>query len=118
MAAKKHRIGVVVPSTVNVKETASKELVEEWVRTAKTRFAELFGGFTAHSAVGGWVSPEHGLIEEPVTVVASFTDSHGLNRLGEVKALAAEIAGALAQEAVAVEVDHGLEFVAPLRLMA
>lgn len=109
-----HKIAVIIPSTVNANKAASPETVGKWVRCAKTQFAELFGGFTSHNAVGGWLSPEHGLIEENVTVVSSFTDDHGLNRLGDVKAFAAKMGRALAQEAVAIEVDHSLQFVPPL----
>jgi hypothetical protein len=112
-----HKIGLIIPSTVNVNEAASPETVKKWVRCAKVQFAELFGGFTSHNAVGGWMSA-HGLVEEPVTVVASFTDDHGLNRLGEVKAFAAKMGRALSQEAVAVEVDHSLQFVPPLGVAA
>ena len=108
-----HRIALVIPSTMNATEAASTEIVNKWVRCAKKQFAQLFGGFTSHNAVGGWLSPEHGLIEENVTVVSSFTDSHGLNRLGEVKAFAARMGRALSQEAVAVEVDHALHFIEP-----
>ena len=112
-----HKIGIVIPSTINVNEAASPEIVNKWVKCAKVHFAELFGGFTSHSAVGGWMSAQ-GLVEEPVTVVASFTDDHGLNRLGEVKAFAAKLGRALSQEAVAVEVNHRLEFVPPLGVVA
>ena len=59
-----------------------------------------------------------GRVEEAVTVVASFTNDHGLNRLNEVKAFAARMGRALSQEAVAVEVDHRLEFVTPLEMAA
>lgn len=113
-----HKIALVIPSTTNVHETASPETVGKWVKCAKTKFAELFGGFTSHNAVGGWMSPVHGLIEEPVTVVASFTDDQGLKRLGDVKAFASKMARALSQEAVALEVDHRLEFVPGLNLVA
>jgi hypothetical protein len=113
-----HRVAVVIPSTINVNENAGRETVAEWVKAAKVKLADLFGGFTAYSAVGGWMSPVHGLVEEPVTVVSSFTDKAGLERLPEVKALAAEMAGVLAQEAVAVEVDNSLQFVPPLKLAA
>lgn len=109
-----HKIAVIIPSTVNANEAASPETVRKWVKCAKTQFAQLFGGFTSHNAVGGWLSPEHGLIEENVTVVSSFTNDHGLNRLGEVKAFASKMARALSQEVVAVEVDHSLHFVPPL----
>ena len=109
-----HRIGLIIPSTVNANEAASTEIVSKWTKCAKKHFAELFGGFTSHAAVGGWLSPELGLIEENVTVVSSFTDDLGLKRLGEVRAFAAKLGRALSQEAVAVEVDHHLEFIPPL----
>jgi hypothetical protein len=109
-----HKIAVIIPSTTNAHEAAPTEIVNKWVKCAKKQFAQLFGGFTSHNAVGGWLSPEHGLIEENVTVVSSFTDDRGLNRLGEVKAFASKMGRALSQEAVAVEVDHSLQFVPPL----
>lgn len=112
-----HKIGLIIPSTVNVNEAASPETVKKWVKCAKVQFANLFGGFMSHNAVGGWMSAQ-GLVEEPVTVVASFTDDHGLNRLGEVKAFAAKMGRALGQEAVAVEVNHRLEFIPPLGVAA
>lgn len=107
------RIAVIVPSSTNTNQAASPETVGKWVKRAKTEFAELFGGFTSHSAQGGWLSPLHGLVEENVVVVASFTDDHGLNRLNEVKKFASKMARALSQEAVAVEVDHALHFIEP-----
>ena len=113
-----HKIGLVIPSTINVDQMAPTEIVNKWVRCAKTRFAELFGGYTSHSAIGGWLSHEHGLIEENVTVVSSFTDANGLKRLSEVKAFAAKLGRALGQEAVALEVDHSLQFVPPLGVAA
>jgi hypothetical protein len=112
-----HKIGLVIPSTINVSETASPELVGLWVKRAKMQFAELFGGYTSHNAVGGWMSSQ-GLVEEEVTVVASFTDDLGLNQLTEVKAFARRMAKALSQEAVAIEIDHRLEFVSPLAAAA
>ena len=109
-----HRIAVIVPSTVNANKTASHEVIAKWIKAAKVKFARLFGGFTAHKAVGGWVSQEHGLIEENVTVVTSYTDDDGLGFVEKVKEFAAQMAEALGQEAVSVEVDHQLEFVSPL----
>lgn len=109
-----HRIGLIIPSTLNANKAASTEIVSKWLKCAKVQFAQLFGGFTSHAAVGGWFSPVHGLIEENVTVVSSFTDANGLKRLNEVKAFAAKMGRALSQEAVAVEVDHSLYFIPPL----
>lgn len=109
-----HKVAVFIPSTTNINEAASIETINQWIRSAKIRFAELFGGFTSHNAIGGWMSPIHGLVEESVTVVASFTDESGLAHLGEVKAFASRLAEALFQEAVAVEVDHSLHFITPV----
>ena len=113
-----HRVAIIVPSTVAASQAASKELVRQWVTSAKTKFARLFGGFTSHNACGGWVSEQHGLIEEPVTVVASFTDDDGLEFIDKVKEFAAQMALAMGQEAVSVEVDNALEFVSPLAAAA
>jgi prepilin signal peptidase PulO-like enzyme (type II secretory pathway) len=113
-----HKVAVIIPSTVNVSEAASSEEVAKWIKATKVKLANLFGGFTSYSAVGGWVSPTHGLVEEDVTIVSSFTDETGLKRLPEVKAFAAELAAGMGQEAVGVEVDHALHFVPPLAAAA
>lgn len=107
-----HKVAIIIPSTINGNETAPRDLVAYWVKTAKVRFAKFFGGYTSHHATGGWVSEEYGLIEEEVTVVASFTDDDGMDLIDSVRKFAAEIAEALNQEAVALEVDHRLELVA------
>lgn len=57
------------------------------------------------------MSPVHGLIEEPVTIITAFTDHDGLDRLGEVEEFAATVAEALGQEAVALEIDNSLQFI-------
>jgi hypothetical protein len=58
------------------------------------------------------MSPVHGLIEEPVTVVTAFTGD-GLDRLGEVEEFAAAVAEALGQE-----IDNGLRFIGALAAAA
>ena len=113
-----HKIGLIIPSTVNANEAAPTEIVNKWVECAKVEFSKLFGGFTSQNAVGGWLSPKHGLIEENVTVVSAFTDDNGLKRLGDVKAFAAKMGRALSQESVALEVDHSLQFIPPLGVAA
>lgn len=113
-----HRVSIYIPSTTNRHEPAPADLIARWVKSAKTTFAKLFGGFTAYRAVGGWMSPVHGLIEEPVMVVASHTDDDGLDRLGEVEEFAAAVAEALGQEAVTIEVDNSLQFVGALAAAA
>lgn len=108
-----HRIAIVVPSTVNGNEPAPRSLVNQWLKAAKVKFANLFGGFTSHVAQGGWVSEQHGLVEESVTVVSAFTNEDGLRFVEEVREFAARMAESMRQEAISVEVDHTLEFVMP-----
>lgn len=112
-----HKISLIIPSTMNVSDEAPAHTVSKWVGCAKKQFAELFGGFTAFAAVGGWMSAQ-GLVEESVTIVASYTDAIGLKKFDEVKAFASRMAFAMSQEAVAIEVDHRMEFVPPLALAA
>lgn len=109
-----HRVAIYIPATVNGNQPAPADLIAEWVRSAKTKFATLFGGFTSFKAQGGWMSEVHGLIEEQVTVVASHCDDDGLDKIGEVEGFAAELAEALNQEAVAIEVDNSLQFIGTL----
>jgi hypothetical protein len=113
-----HRVSIFIPATTNGNEPAPADLIARWVKSAKTKFANLFGGFTSYKAVGGWMSPVHGLVEEPVTVVSSHTDDDGLDRLGEVEAFAAAVADALGQEAVTLEIDNSLQFVGALAAAA
>lgn len=109
-----HKIAIVVPSTVNGNEPAPRQLVNHWLKAAKLTFARLFGGFTSHNACGGWMSEQHGLIEENVTVVSAFTDDEGLRFIDDVKEFAARMAEAMGQEAISIEVDHSLEFITPV----
>ena len=113
-----HRISIYIPSTKNGNQPAPADLIAKWVKSAKIKFAKLFGGYTAHKAVGGWVSLNHGLIEESVTLITSHTDDDGLDRISEVEEFAATVAEALGQEAVTIEVDNSLQFVGALAAAA
>lgn len=108
-----HKIAVYVPSTIRGNQPAPADLIAKWERQAKITLASLFGGFTAYHGQGGWFSPEHGLIEENVTIVQAFTDADGLAKVGKVKELAQQIAKEMEQEVVSVEVDGQLNFIAP-----
>jgi|AP95_1055475.scaffolds.fasta_scaffold29705_4 hypothetical protein len=106
-----HRIAIIIPSSVAA-NIAAPELAAKWVRKAKELFAETFDGFTATPATGGWMSEEHGLIEEAVVVVQSMTDEKGLLAgRGIVREFAVTLAAAMGQECVSVEIDNSLEFI-------
>ncbi|HEY1598850.1 MAG TPA: hypothetical protein VGG64_04565 [Pirellulales bacterium] len=109
-----HKVAIIIPSTVNGNEPAPRQLVNRWIQAAKLKFGRLFGGFTCFDAEGGWVSEQHGLIEEAVTVVSSFTDGDGLRFIDDVKEFAARMAEAMGQEAVSIELDHTLQFITPV----
>ncbi len=109
-----HKIAIIIPSTVNANEGAPSEIVAKWIKVSKVKFAKFFGGFTAHHAKGGWVSDEHGLIEEDVTVVVSFTNDDGLIHLDAIREFASDLASEMGQEAIAIEVDNSMEFVASM----
>ena len=107
------KVAIYIPSTVDANVAASSELVAKWSKQAKILLSNLFGGFTAYHAQGGWYSAEKGLIEEPVLVVNAFTDDNGLNEsnLNQIRFLARLIAIDMQQEAVSVEHDGKLEFI-------
>ena len=67
-----HKISLYIPSTVNGNVPASKAMIDKFLDMAKNTFANLFGGFTVTPAQGGYMSPEHGLIEEQIQIVYSF----------------------------------------------
>lgn len=106
------RIAVFIPSTEKGNILADQSKVATWIKLAKVKLAKLFGGFTATKGEGGWFSPVHGLIEEPVTIVAAHTDDAGiLKHADEVRQFALQVCLALEQEAVSVQIDNSLEFI-------
>jgi len=106
-----HKIAIYIPSTINGNVPAPADQIAKWLRASKIKLAGLFGGFTTYNGQGGWHSPEHGLIEENVTIVQAFTDEEGLTKLDKVIELAKEIASDMSQEMVSVEVDGTLNFI-------
>lgn len=106
-----HKVAVYVPSTVNGNQPAPSETIDKWVRAAKIALASLFGGITSYRAEGGWISPEHGLIEESVTIVQAFTNEDGLVHVAKLRQLAKDIAIDMGQEAVSLEINGTLNFI-------
>lgn len=109
-----HHFEVYVPTTVEGNKPAHPVLHDNVLRHVKTQMSSLFDGFTAIPAHGGWHSNEHGLIEEPVTIVRSHTtpERAAMHR-DKVFALARQVARMMSQEAVSVNDNGTLHFVAP-----
>ena len=106
-----HKISLYIPSTVNGNVPASKAMIDKFLDMAKNTFANLFGGFTVTPAQGGYMSPEHGLIEEQIQIVYSFCSSEGLLHVEQIKCLARNIAKHMGQECITLEIDNAAEFI-------
>jgi len=113
-----HSIEIFIPTTFGVTGPATSS----WHRMAhraslladtKTKMARLFGGYTAHSALGGWVSDKRGLVEEPVHIVHSAYGDESAHHVPEVFKMAGRLAKVLGQEAVTVRHNGKMHFVPP-----
>lgn len=67
--------------------------------TYRARLATEFGGWTAHEAIGGWISPTGVEITEPVVVYTVAMDDSPANR-SAMRALARTVKADMEQEAV------------------
>lgn len=98
-----HRVAVYVPSTQGPAENTDNS---EQVQRVAREFAEMFGGATATTARGFWVSDSAGLVAEAVTIVyASCTDRQYHEQVPEVIRIAQRIKEEMQQEAVSIELD-------------
>jgi hypothetical protein len=98
----RHSIAIYIPSTVDVDTVAD---TSAWVNGAMELFSNKFGGATKIDAVGGWVSPDVGLVLENVTRVYTFVQRFRKKDLQSVRWWAYEMLRELKQEAVLVEID-------------
>lgn len=105
------RVAVYIPSTVDAVGSAGS-LSEKMTETAAARLSELFGGATISLAAGAWMSAEHGLIREQVTIVYSYCTEEQLEQAAqEVRSLAEMVRDEMRQEAVSVEINNTLYFI-------
>ena len=105
------RAAIYVPSTIDGNKAASG-LAEKMVEQTAARLSELFGGATISLAAGAWMSAEHGLIREQITIVYSYCTAEQLDQhTDEVIEIAEHIKEEMRQEAVSVEINNALYFV-------
>lgn len=98
-----HRVAVYVPSTQGPAENTDNS---EQVQRVARELSEMFGGATATTARGFWVSDSAGLVAEAVTIVyASCTDRQYHEQVPEVIRIAQRIKEEMKQEAVSIELD-------------
>lgn len=102
------QVAVYIPSTLNANEaTDSKRFVDE----ALVLLSDLYGGSTATPGLGGWNSPDHGLITEDVTIVYAYTSGHKAELLNQVYEFAQYVKDEMSQEMVSVEINKKLYFI-------
>ena len=106
--ALKHQCQIFVPSTMDAVENVDSS---EFVKFVETELALLFGGYTSYQANGGWVSDEHGLIKEGVTVVTANFKKLTSDAVNAIVDIAKKLCKDMAQECVSVVVDGKLYFV-------
>lgn len=104
----KESVAIYVPSTVNATEAVDSKSMVGYVVSELTR---LFGGTTTTKGQGSWMSDEHGVILEDVTIVTACTEALTEEKAQKVLALAQYVREAMSQEAVSLVVNGTLMFV-------
>lgn len=100
------QVRVYIPSTINVKESFDSS---EWKNKTLTFLSNSFGGATASSALGAWISNQGELIKEDVTLVFAYATQDQLeSKIDDVYNFCLSMKLALRQEAIALEVNGEL----------
>ena len=103
------KVAIYVPTTNNAVEACDNS---EMVKRVLMTLSNLFGGATATDAVGGWVSTEHGLITERVTIIYSFCKSEAFaSNIDAILELCETIKNEMNQEAVTLEYNGQVKFI-------
>lgn len=103
------QIKIYVPSTTNIREAFDSL---EWVRKTMELLSKEFGGATATSALGAWVSNQGDLVKENITVVFAYARQEQLeNSIDFVYGFCLDMKRVLGQEAIALEVNGELYLV-------
>ena len=102
-------VRVYVPSTAGIDAPIDTTAI---VAATQHRLAEWFGGATTFDALGSWVSPTAGLVDERVRIVQAHCTSAQLETHIElVVQHARTMRRELGQDAVAIEVNNRLYLV-------
>ena len=103
------KVAIYVPSTNNATEVTDNSAM---VSRALSELSDLFGGATATDAIGGWMSTEHGLITERVTIVYAFCKSEVFgDNIERILDLCNAIKSEMGQEAVTLEYNGQVKFI-------
>jgi len=104
------QVAIIVTSTTQGNVPAPA-LSARWQRTIFLAFCRWFGGATIYPGIGGWMSPEKGLIQEAVYRVESNCDDAALAaHRQDVFDIAGRLCRDMTQEAISVYVNGTLFF--------
>ena len=97
------RVSIYVPSTTDTDKPADNR---ETVEAVAAKLSAMFGGATATTARGYWVSQSAGLVGEGVTVVYSNATTADIeSHAAEIVAICQQIKEDMRQEAVSLEIN-------------
>jgi hypothetical protein len=102
-----HKVTLYIPSTTDVDKHLSADTAKDVVTRAKRLLANIFGGATAISAEGSWLSGET-LVDESVTLVYAFSNELTEDALSKIRLFCEELKSELRQDAIALEIDNRL----------
>ena len=102
-------IAIFVPSTIDVDKSIDSS---EYVKKTLAKLSGIFGGATAQSAYGGWVSESGNLVTEKVTIVYANCTSEQLEaNISECVSFAKQLCREMSQECISVRVNGKLGFI-------
>lgn len=103
---------VYVPSTKEANQIISKNEMQQRVKSVEKYLSKLFGGFSASSVDGGYVSSDKGLIEEDVVKVTAFATIEALEKnINELMRQIKKWCQLWSQESIGLEFEGDLFYV-------
>ena len=97
------QVKIYVPSTTNISE-ASESM--EWIDKSLDLLSKEFGGATASSALGAWISHKGSLIKESITVVFAYCRQEQLEKsIEKIYDFCMKMKNELKQESIALEIN-------------
>lgn len=104
----KEKVAVYVPSTFNINESIDNSF---YVHEVLKEFSEIFGGATAISADGAWVSSKKGLVLEENKIIYSFCEKLTNETVDKILDICQWLKKEMEQEAISLEINGKLYFI-------
>lgn len=107
------RTGIVVPTTKDTDIVISKDEFDARVSLVKAKLAQMFGGFSATHAEGGfWSDTKGALVNEPVVIVESYANSKSFeDHVDEFVAFISKLRSDWSQDEMGVIIEDDLYYI-------